>query len=100
MKDGQFLALHVATWTGASVVFLRDYFRTFPSYQAPCPSDGEGFSMFANQWIDVHAHFTPPLTKAESDARWEARKRTNWAAPRHAEWTPEATPDNINRPGT
>ncbi len=55
--------------------------------------------MVADRWIDVHAHFTPPLTKAESDARWEARKRTNWAAPRHAEWTPEATLDHMDRTG-
>jgi 6-methylsalicylate decarboxylase len=55
--------------------------------------------MAPDQWIDVHAHFTPPISQAESDALWEARKKTNWAAPRHAEWTPEAALADMDRMG-
>jgi predicted TIM-barrel fold metal-dependent hydrolase len=55
--------------------------------------------MVVDQWIDVHAHFSPPISSEESDRRWEARKKTNWAAPRQPDWTVEATLEYMDRVG-
>lgn len=43
-----------------------------------------------DQWIDVHAHFTPPMTTAQSDARWAAMEAAHWTGDKPRDWTPEA----------
>src|ERR1700753_1581447 len=44
-----------------------------------------------NQWIDVHAHFYPPETEEEINARWEAMKKACWTSPAAPRWSPEST---------
>jgi predicted TIM-barrel fold metal-dependent hydrolase len=48
-------------------------------------------STIVNQWIDVHAHFTPPLTKEEEQARWEAMRAACFMAPEPYHWAVEDT---------
>ncbi|WP_320534520.1 amidohydrolase family protein [Robbsia andropogonis] len=52
-----------------------------------------------NNWIDVHAHFTPPLSKAESDARWEAMQKADWAWPKPNDWSLEVALAYMNSVG-
>jgi len=52
----------------------------------------------SNEWIDVHAHFTPPMTLEQSEARWTAMRAADWTGEKPADWTVEAalrTMDNI-----
>lgn len=52
-----------------------------------------------NQWIDVHAHFSPPRTKEESDARWEAMQKADWTGPKPDDWNLAVTLDYMDRVG-
>lgn len=53
--------------------------------------------MESNNWIDVHAHFTPPMTAAESDARWDAMQKNDWVGPKPPDWSVEGTLEVMNR---
>lgn len=50
-------------------------------------------------WVDVHAHFTPPMTAEESDARWKAMQAANWAGPKPPDWNLERALDYMDRVG-
>ncbi|MFK0296283.1 amidohydrolase family protein [Streptomyces sp. NPDC090442] len=49
--------------------------------------------------IDVHAHFTPPTTPEEREARWHAMRAEQFLAPAPYHWTVEATLDYMDRAG-
>jgi 6-methylsalicylate decarboxylase len=55
--------------------------------------------MQPRDWIDVHAHFTPPMTVAESDARWNSMQRNDWIGPKPPDWSVESTLDTMDRLG-
>jgi len=55
--------------------------------------------MKVNQWVDVHAHFTPPTTEAERDARWKAMRSDSFMVPEPYHWTVEKTLDYMDRAG-
>jgi hypothetical protein len=38
-------------------------------------------------WIDVHAHFSPPSTAEERNARWHAMREALFLAPEPFRWT-------------
>ncbi|MGF6233839.1 hypothetical protein QFZ27_007794 [Inquilinus ginsengisoli] len=52
-----------------------------------------------DQWIDVHAHFTPPMTPEQSAERWLAMQRADWIGPKPADWSLEAALDTMDRIG-
>lgn len=52
-----------------------------------------------DQWIDVHAHFTPPMTPEESAERWLAMQRADWIGPKPADWSLEAALGTMDRVG-
>ncbi|MDR3514441.1 MAG: amidohydrolase family protein [Azospirillaceae bacterium] len=52
-----------------------------------------------DNWIDVHAHFTPPLTPEESDARWKSMQDADWTGPKPPDWNLEYTLDYMDRAG-
>src|SRR5437588_3282092 len=49
--------------------------------------------------IDVHAHFTPPTTAEEREARWHAMREAQFLAPAPYHWTVDATLDYMDRAG-
>lgn len=53
----------------------------------------------SNQWIDVHAHFTPPMTLAQSDARWAAMQAASWTGVKSTDWTAEAAINTMDTVG-
>ncbi len=53
--------------------------------------------MESNNWIDVHAHFTPPMTEAESDARWNAMQENDWVGPKPPDWSVDSTLEAMDR---
>ncbi|RON51801.1 amidohydrolase family protein [Pseudomonas frederiksbergensis] len=55
--------------------------------------------MQVNQWIDVHAHFTPPMTAEQSDARWAAMQKADWVGTKPDDWSPQAALAYMNRAG-
>lgn len=38
-------------------------------------------------WIDIHGHYSPPLTGGESDARWRSMQALGWQGPKRADWS-------------
>ncbi|AOR66681.1 amidohydrolase 2 [Burkholderia stabilis] len=55
--------------------------------------------MQPRNWIDVHAHFTPPMTTAESDARWNAMQNYDWIGAKPPDWSVESALDVMDRLG-
>src|SRR5882757_265657 len=55
--------------------------------------------MTVNGWVDVHAHYTPPISEQERHARWEAYRALSFMAPHPHLWTPETTLDYMDRTG-
>lgn len=55
--------------------------------------------MLVNGWIDVHAHFYPPETEDEIQARWEAMKQACWTSPEPPRWDPDTTLAYMDRTG-
>jgi predicted TIM-barrel fold metal-dependent hydrolase len=55
--------------------------------------------MLVNNWIDVHAHFTPPMTPEESGARWAAMVKASWTGPKPPDWSLEHTLAYMDRVG-
>ncbi len=52
-----------------------------------------------NRWIDVHAHFYPPETAEQSQARWQAMKEGCWLTPAPPRWDPQSTLAYMDRTG-
>jgi 6-methylsalicylate decarboxylase len=52
-----------------------------------------------SRWIDIHAHFTPPTTPEERDARWKAMRKELFLVPQPFHWTLEGTLDYMDRTG-
>jgi predicted TIM-barrel fold metal-dependent hydrolase len=53
----------------------------------------------AHHWIDVHAHFTPPTTREECEARWKTMRDGLIMIPESYEWIVESTLDYMDRAG-
>src|SRR4051812_18752747 len=53
----------------------------------------------ALHWIDVHAHFTPPSTREELEARWKAMRDGLIMLSQPYEWSVESTLDYMDRAG-
>ncbi|WP_240437632.1 amidohydrolase family protein [Sciscionella marina] len=49
--------------------------------------------------LDVHAHFTPPTTARERQARWQAMRAKRFLAPQPYHWTVAGTLDYMDRAG-
>lgn len=49
--------------------------------------------------IDVHAHFTPPTTPEEREARWRSMREAQFLAPAPYHWTVDGALDYMNRAG-
>ncbi|MGZ9713015.1 amidohydrolase family protein [Glaciimonas sp. GNP009] len=52
-----------------------------------------------SNWIDVHAHFTPPITDEERQTRWKAMRAECFLAPEPYQWSPEGTLEYMDRAG-
>ncbi|WP_019937887.1 amidohydrolase family protein [Bordetella sp. FB-8] len=52
-----------------------------------------------NQWIDVHAHFTPPMTQEQSAVRWQRMQEADWTGPKPRDWNLADTLDYMDRIG-
>lgn len=55
--------------------------------------------MIVDNWVDVHAHFHPPLTAGESDARWKAMQDNDWVGPKPPDWSVESALGYMDRVG-
>jgi len=55
--------------------------------------------MLVNDWVDVHAHFYPPDTAAQGDARLVALKEAGWIMEEPPHWDPEAILGYMDRTG-
>jgi predicted TIM-barrel fold metal-dependent hydrolase len=55
--------------------------------------------MFLNNWIDIHAHFYPPESDAQREARLVAMKEGGWCVSRPPSWDPKPILDYMNRTG-
>jgi len=55
--------------------------------------------MLVNEWIDVHAHFYPPETAAQREARLVAMKEAGWAISKPPCWDLESTLSYMDRTG-
>jgi predicted TIM-barrel fold metal-dependent hydrolase len=53
----------------------------------------------ADHWIDVHAHFTPPTTREECEARWKTMREELFMVSEPYEWAVESTLDYMDRAG-
>jgi len=52
-----------------------------------------------NGWVDVHAHFTPPLTEEQRLQQWEGMRAQRFLAPQPFYWSPESALDYMDRAG-
>ncbi len=52
-----------------------------------------------NQWIDVHAHFYPPETDEQIEARWVAMREACWLTAAPPRWDPQTTLAYMDRAG-
>ncbi|MFE1837817.1 amidohydrolase family protein [Streptomyces sviceus] len=52
-----------------------------------------------NGWVDVHAHFTPPLTEEQRLRQWEGLRAQRFLAPQPFYWSPESALDYMDRTG-
>ncbi|MEU2205773.1 amidohydrolase family protein [Streptomyces hygroscopicus] len=52
-----------------------------------------------NDWVDVHAHFTPPTTPEERRARWQAMREECFTLPAPYHWSLEETLRAMDRDG-
>lgn len=50
-------------------------------------------------WVDIHAHFSPPMTEEESTARWKAWREGDFMVPEPYIWTVESTLAYMDRAG-
>jgi predicted TIM-barrel fold metal-dependent hydrolase len=55
--------------------------------------------MLVNDWIDVHAHFYPPETAAQREARMAAMKQAGWVVSEPFCWNPEDILNYMDRTG-
>jgi 6-methylsalicylate decarboxylase len=55
--------------------------------------------MLVDQWIDVHAHFSPPLPEEARDAVVEAMRRACWRIDDAPTWSPDDTLAYMDRTG-
>ena len=55
--------------------------------------------MLLNDWIDIHAHFYPPETDAQREARLIAMQGAGWLVSEPARWDPETTLSYMDRTG-
>ncbi|WP_297353534.1 amidohydrolase family protein [Paraburkholderia sp.] len=55
--------------------------------------------MIVHNWVDVHAHFTPPMSPEQSDARWQAMRDVGWTGPKPPDWNVPDTLDYMDRVG-
>lgn len=55
--------------------------------------------MLVNDWIDIHAHFYPPETPAQREARWIAMKEAGWVISEPPCWNPESILNYMDRTG-
>ncbi len=53
----------------------------------------------AKGWMDVHAHFTPPQTPEQLDARWKAMRAEKFMVPEPFVWDPDQTLAYMDRAG-
>jgi predicted TIM-barrel fold metal-dependent hydrolase len=55
--------------------------------------------MKVNEWVDVHAHFTPPISGEERVERWQGMRAAAFLAPEPYQWSPETTIAAMDRSG-
>jgi predicted TIM-barrel fold metal-dependent hydrolase len=55
--------------------------------------------MLVDQWIDIHAHFCPPETAGQREARRVAMKEAGWIIAEPPRWNPETTLNYMDRAG-
>lgn len=55
--------------------------------------------MLVNEWIDIHAHFYPPETAAQREARMVAMKQAGWVVSEPFCWDPERILNYMDRTG-
>ncbi len=55
--------------------------------------------MLLDRWIDVHAHFYPPETPEQREARWFSTKEGGWITSEPPRWDPESTLAYMDRTG-
>lgn len=55
--------------------------------------------MLVEGWIDVHAHFYPPESEEQIQARFEAMKQACWTSAAPPRWDPESTLAYMDRTG-
>ncbi|KAF6218732.1 hypothetical protein HO133_005274 [Letharia lupina] len=53
----------------------------------------------ANDWIDIHGHFTPPTSSEDREKRWHAMREEKFLVPEPFEWTPESTLAYLDKAG-
>ena len=53
----------------------------------------------ANDWIDIHGHFTPPASPQDREKKWHAMREASFIVPEPYEWTPESTLTYLDKAG-
>ncbi|YCU35596.1 amidohydrolase family protein [Mycobacteroides abscessus] len=55
--------------------------------------------MVDTSWVDVHAHFSPPVSAAALEQRWIVGRKHHFLSPGPHQWTPEETLEVMDRAG-
>ena len=55
--------------------------------------------MTVHGWVDVHAHYTPPISEQERHDQWDSARALCFMAPQPHYWSPEATLAYMDRAG-
>ncbi|MFE9451651.1 amidohydrolase family protein [Streptomyces sp. NPDC006739] len=50
-------------------------------------------------WVDVHAHFTPPVTEEQRLKQWQGMRSQQFLAPQPYDWSPESALEHMDRTG-
>ena len=53
----------------------------------------------ANDWIDIHGHFTPPTSPEDREKKWHAMRDASFMVPEPYEWTPDSTLTYLDKAG-
>ena len=52
-----------------------------------------------DRWVDVHAHFSPPMSPEDWDARWDQLRQKCWTGQQPPQWRVERTLAYMDRAG-
>ncbi|KIK65968.1 hypothetical protein GYMLUDRAFT_38433 [Collybiopsis luxurians FD-317 M1] len=80
---------------------LPNCIKRRPTTPLQIPLSHTNFIPIMGPWIDIHAHFYPPMTESEALSRWKSMRAESFMVPSPSQliWDPESTLAYMDRAG-